>query len=220
MRIALFIIFFFYSSFISFAEVIYLKNGSKIEGRILEKEDDHVTVDYQGVKITYAIAEIDCITKEEKLKSPELNGEEYLKKFSQLAAEARSLCEIRLVIDGKEINFAPKADKLVWKELINYYEGKKATLQDLRRQLLRLVPPPEFSKMHETLKKSFVYAIAGYKKAIIALEKDDITIMSREGAVLLSKAADLTLNVVYSLKKEMEKSHAGKIMGNKISEEN
>jgi hypothetical protein len=201
MRIVLLIIFFFSTSFISFAEIIYLKNGSKIEGRILEKEDDHVIVDYQGVKITYAMGEIDCISKEEKLKTAELNREEYLKKFSQLAAEARTLCENRLVIEGKEISFVPKSDKFAWKELINYYEGKKATLQDLRRQLLRLVPPAEFLKMHESLKKSFVYAIAGYKKAIIALEEDDINIMNKEGAVLLNKAADLALNVVYNLKK-------------------
>lgn len=201
MRIILLFIFFFSISFISFAEVIYLKNGRKIEGRILEKEDDHVTVDYEGVKITYAMGEIDCITKEEKIKTTEMNEGQYLKKFSELAAEARSLCENRLVIDGKEVNFISKADKFVWKELVNYYEGKRATLQNLRRQLLRLVPPPQFLKMHEALKKSFVYAIAGYKKAIIALEKDDITIMNKEGAVLLNKAADLALGVVYNLKK-------------------
>lgn len=201
MKIILIFIFFALISYTSFAEILYLKNGKKIEGKILEREDDHVTVDYQGVKITYGVGEIDFITKEEKLEKTDTSDEEYLVKFSKLAAMARNLCDSKLVIEGKEVSFAPKADKFVWKELINYYEGKKATLQNLRRQLLRLSAPPQYFKMHESLKKSFDYAIAGYKKAIIALEKDDIVIMNRDGAKLLNKSADLALGVVYNLQK-------------------
>lgn len=201
MKKIIFFIWLFTFCFLSFAEVIYLKNGNKIEGKIVEKKDDHVKVDYRGVLLTYGMGEIDCITKEEKVKKAALDDMEYLNKFMEFAAAARNLAESKFILDGKEVYFAPKADKFVWKDLINYYEGKKATLQNLRHELLKLTPPPEFFKMHEALKKSFDYAIAGYKKAIIALEKGDIMIMEKEGAELLNKSADTAIGVVYSLKK-------------------
>ncbi len=45
----------------SFAEMIYLKNGKKIRGQIVEKNDKQVKVDISGVKITYYSDEIDHI---------------------------------------------------------------------------------------------------------------------------------------------------------------
>lgn len=44
-----------------FAETIYLKNGTKIEGRIVEKSEQQVKVDIRGMTLTYFTDEIDRI---------------------------------------------------------------------------------------------------------------------------------------------------------------
>jgi hypothetical protein len=119
----------------------------------------------------------------------------------QIAAKARNSCEVKFMVEGKVVRFADKANKLAWKDLINYYEGKRAILKNLREQLLELSPPPQFFKMHESLRKSFAYAILGYRKAILSLERNDAAIMDKEAAALLDKAANLAQSAAYNLEK-------------------
>ena len=47
----------------SVAEVIHLKSGKTVEGKILEKTDKYVRIDFLGVKLTYYLDEIDHIEK-------------------------------------------------------------------------------------------------------------------------------------------------------------
>jgi len=46
---------------IIFAETILLKTGESVEGKLLEKNDKFVKIDFQGVELTYFINEIDSI---------------------------------------------------------------------------------------------------------------------------------------------------------------
>lgn len=46
------------------AETIRLKNGGKIEGRIIERSDEYIKIDFQGIVLTYWLDEIDPATKE------------------------------------------------------------------------------------------------------------------------------------------------------------
>lgn len=43
------------------AETIYLKSGKTIEGKILEKTDKYIKIDFQGVRLTYYWNEIDHV---------------------------------------------------------------------------------------------------------------------------------------------------------------
>ena len=57
-----------------FAETIILKSGKEIDGKILEKTDDYITVDFHEVPVTYFLDEIEQITaKDEAISSPEQN---------------------------------------------------------------------------------------------------------------------------------------------------
>lgn len=48
----------------SFAETIYLKSGQKIEGKIIEKTDKYIKIDFQGVPLIYYFEDIDKIGEE------------------------------------------------------------------------------------------------------------------------------------------------------------
>jgi len=47
--------------FISFAETVVLKSGQTIEGRIIERTDEYIKVDFQGITLTYFLNEISSI---------------------------------------------------------------------------------------------------------------------------------------------------------------
>jgi len=57
--------FIFFSS-ICWAETIYLKNGTKVEGKIVEKTEQQVKVDISGITLTYFTDEIDRIEDESR----------------------------------------------------------------------------------------------------------------------------------------------------------
>jgi len=50
-----------------FAETIVLKSGSTLEGKIIEKTDKYIKIDFQGVVLTYASDEIERIDGENKI---------------------------------------------------------------------------------------------------------------------------------------------------------
>ena len=53
---------FFYLSSFALADVVVLKSGKQVEGKILERTDDHVKIDAGvGVAVTYYADEIDSI---------------------------------------------------------------------------------------------------------------------------------------------------------------
>jgi tetratricopeptide (TPR) repeat protein len=52
-----------------YADTIYLKSGKNVEGKMVEKTDKYVKIDFYGVELTYYLDEIDRIN-EETVKSP------------------------------------------------------------------------------------------------------------------------------------------------------
>ena len=50
-----------------FAETIILKSGSTVEGKIIEKTDKYLKIDFQGVVLTYASDEIERIDEKNKI---------------------------------------------------------------------------------------------------------------------------------------------------------
>src|SRR5690242_2622366 len=49
------------STSLCFAETVYLKNGKKITGKIVQQDDQQLKIDVSGVKITYFTDEIDRV---------------------------------------------------------------------------------------------------------------------------------------------------------------
>ena len=47
--------------YMSFAETIYLKSGKKVEGKITEKTDKYIKIDFDGISSTYWLDEIERI---------------------------------------------------------------------------------------------------------------------------------------------------------------
>jgi len=72
-----------------FAETVVLKSGEKIEGKILQKTDSYIKVDFQGIPLTFYLDEIKIIEPEKlgfTTKEPatyEINDEEILDKIEE-----------------------------------------------------------------------------------------------------------------------------------------
>lgn len=46
---------------LSFAETVYLKSGKKVEGKVIERTDKYIKIDFKGVSLTYGFDEIESI---------------------------------------------------------------------------------------------------------------------------------------------------------------
>jgi len=51
---------------LALAETVFLKSGQKIEGKLLEKTDKYIKIDFDGVVLTYFLDEISNIEEEKK----------------------------------------------------------------------------------------------------------------------------------------------------------
>lgn len=58
-------------SVVSYAETIKLKSGSSVEGKIIEKSDKYIKIDFQGVQLTYYFDEIESIDGNKISSNPE-----------------------------------------------------------------------------------------------------------------------------------------------------
>ena len=65
-KIILFALLLFFCRCIAYADTLILKSGQKIEGKIIEKTNDYVKIDFQGVTITYFNDEIKDILTQDK----------------------------------------------------------------------------------------------------------------------------------------------------------
>jgi hypothetical protein len=62
MKNTIFLIFSLFLISICNAETVYLKNGKSVSGRILEKTDKYIKIDFQGVPLTYWLDEVSSIS--------------------------------------------------------------------------------------------------------------------------------------------------------------
>ncbi|MDD5561012.1 MAG: hypothetical protein PHT50_02645 [Candidatus Omnitrophica bacterium] len=51
---------------VAFAETVILKSGQKVDGKIIEKTDKYITIDFEGVVLTYFLDEIASIDESKK----------------------------------------------------------------------------------------------------------------------------------------------------------
>lgn len=64
----------FFFSKVTFAETLYLKNGRKVQGKIVEKNEKFTKVDVSGVKVTYYADEIDHVQEDAPAPTPSASG--------------------------------------------------------------------------------------------------------------------------------------------------
>jgi len=55
------------------AEAVILKSGKKLEGKILEKTDKYIKIDFDGIPLTYYFDEIEKIEGEASVKQTQEN---------------------------------------------------------------------------------------------------------------------------------------------------
>jgi len=69
------------SSFV-FAETIILKSGERIEGKIIERTDKYIKIDYNGVAVPLSVEEIESVEKQEKVSLEQYTARVALSAFS------------------------------------------------------------------------------------------------------------------------------------------
>ena len=180
----------------SYAATVVLKSGETIKGKILQRSDTYIKVDFYGVPLTYYFDEILSIDTQgdtdEKVShpSPEAIGvsEETVVPYRQRRGGAtwnewvQGITEYFDRIEllqkkGKEIA-SLSASKL--KEAMERDDGAESTiiilevgeqLASLINQLNATIPPPDFSTYHRMITESYVYKRMA-NDAILKNEKD------------------------------------------------
>jgi len=156
---------------LSSADTIVLKSGQKIEGKIIEKTDKHIKIDFQGVPVTYFIDEI------ERIDSPSvtpIQNSNLITKF-QLSNKMPGYRE-----PSQQSNAMPYKDWIQTKEIKDYLnsaqainmrsqqaanqpQGKNALpemaakLSAYINDLRALYPPAELSGYHNKLIEAMGY---------------------------------------------------------------
>jgi tetratricopeptide (TPR) repeat protein len=210
------IILFLLSSFnlAGLCEIIKLKNGRTIEGKIVEKTDQYVLLEVSGVQVKYYIDEIENITDKEKIvqvgqnydeqpltavPSPQknfFNDEDWRYSFEypldwEILPKEQNL-------EGFAVSLKPKVmqgDSDLPQVTVNIQRGRISDTylnQDLTPQKLLdlLVKFPDYTE-HEQLKSVSFTHISGY--LIRAFKKKSITLTNVQG---LENGIELTYRTI------------------------
>ncbi len=112
-----------------FAETIILKSGQQIEGKILEKTDKYIKIDFQGVPITYYLDEITSI--DEQIPKSPLKTEKGTKENSA----SESFDKIKIVEEILELSGTKKQienfPSLVEVQLAGYKNKQKPEIFEI-----------------------------------------------------------------------------------------
>ncbi len=86
-KTVIFIVGLFLSTSFACADTVYLKSGKTVEGRITEKADDHIKINFQGVELTYYNDEISRISPRDTVTAKEtLSPQSYVPHRQQITA--------------------------------------------------------------------------------------------------------------------------------------
>jgi hypothetical protein len=140
-----------------FAETIYLKNGRVIEGKILEKTDDQIEIDSNGIALTYYADEIerieggvsDAAKPQASLEVPSLQA------VSEMPSREPFLAAPSLI--GKPMSPAARdigRDELSKKDLILKYmevTGAKANMEKTFNDIINAAAPDKKASLRQVL---------------------------------------------------------------------
>ncbi|MEI8350000.1 MAG: hypothetical protein WCI77_07585 [Candidatus Omnitrophota bacterium] len=180
-----------------FADTLYLKNGKRVDGTILEQAETSIQISVSGVPVVYGLKEIDRIQKD----TVPVVQTSFVGKMEELNAALKEIVDAKLFIDNKEVRSAFKGDTDRWLKVMAYYTATKNTLEDLKKKLALIIPPPEGSRIYELLRLAIDYRISACTQAINLLRKDDFGITDEEYVSYIRKSRALWFEVAQNLKK-------------------
>ena len=184
------------------ADIIYLKSGDNFEGKILEKTDKYIKIDFQGVVLTYYLDEIERI--EEKIAAGPASG--FMK------------CQVD---SGRCLKDILKASKNIssvkYEEIKNVYTSGNFT-KSLKTNILEIWQKIPFAKMDI---KVFHNGLETSKEEIV---------VRPEGIYVRSLTADkykkfteivnwLNLDGIQKILMEIEDSRSLKLLGTETIDE-
>ncbi|MDP2924541.1 MAG: hypothetical protein Q8O30_12640 [Candidatus Omnitrophota bacterium] len=216
--ISLVLIFLFSTPYI-FAEIIILKSGKTVEGKIIEKTDKSIKIYIEGIPITYYFDEIDSIDgnkiklllpietannkneispvsqkKEMSLKETSSPGQikDAISRENWINSKsiADYLQQLRQITLEVQQKGMPIMQKLEDKSKLNeVFSELQALSLETKKRMNELIPPIELSTFHQLQMESFDY---GHLVCVAGLNKD------------LDKADSYYLKQSETVKKEQE----------------
>jgi len=180
-----------------FADTLYLKNGKKVDGAIVEQSETSVQISVDGVTVVYGLKEIDRIQKD----ATPIIQTSFAGKMGEINAALKEIVDAKLFIDNKEVRYAFKDDKDRWLRVMAYYTATKNTLEDLKKKLSLIIPPPEGARIYELLRLAIDYRISACTQAINLLRKDDFSTIDEDYVSYTRKSRALWFEVAQHLKK-------------------
>ena len=146
-------------SSLCFAETVYLKNGSVVKGKILEKTDDQIEIDSNGIALTYYADEIERIEGgASDAATPEVSQEKpTLEAMPETPSRESSLPEPLTVATDQPISSADRDsenDSFSKKDLILKYmevTGAKANMEKTFNDIINAAAPDKKAKLTQVL---------------------------------------------------------------------
>lgn len=133
----LFLIILFLFPILVSAETITLKSGKTVEGKLIEKTDKYIKIDFQGIPLTYYLDEIESIDGQKQINASgknELVLEPQIKQTSQNSAQFNAVegrnIEQAVFLGGTSVTNDPVQGsfpqaKLVMPQTLGYANGRK-----------------------------------------------------------------------------------------------
>lgn len=130
---------------------------------------------------------------------PALTSAAYAATVLDLANRVKNITGGKFMYASKVTAFIPKKDTFGNAAASNYYSAQAKTIEDIKVKLAGLAAPQDCIGAQKSFGLALDEYIAGYQKAVEALQKDDADMMVKETEPLLKSAQDHLLQANQSL---------------------
>jgi hypothetical protein len=173
---------FFYSP--AFSEIIILKSGKTVEGRIIEETNKYVKIDSMGILLTYWRADIERIDRSESpvKEQPEKNlikikikGEDSAQNDKKFIDKLDSLDnDIQVIIDDTQAKLTGTKAIAITDEHRNIVRKAIEDVKDKIIEIKKLNPPRRCKTLHEIFIKGYNLQIKPADAEINLLSSDEL----------------------------------------------
>lgn len=167
-RKAIFFLLFALGCSCGYADIIYLKSGKQIEGKIKENTGEYIKIDFYGVELTYQLSEIekindDKIVSSKAAKNKELSLEIALpKKVKAIDHILKIISELRKLDFKKPVNYDVTSRAEIKKYLLRALEKQQKKVQAEEKMLKYLGLLPAYVDYNGLILELLPKEIAGY----------------------------------------------------------
>lgn len=150
----------------SYAATIYLKSGKEVEGKITEKTDKYIKMDFYGVELIYFLDEINRIKEDVQgstyQPANDSPGSDLQKVSESIKSSSQIISMLRKMDFKNEVNYGTKTKAQIKKLYLKFVEKQQKKVHSEEKILKRLGLLPPYVDYYSLIINALPQELAGY----------------------------------------------------------